>query len=118
VRQPRAQAPPPAERCYGCGPAIREGDVCRRIVRVSSSYSSGSISAGGVPDVRRQVGGSVLTGRTKTYWAKRPKARHYFLPCQGVTLSCRTGPDQSPDIPGAAEVPALQFAPLAQYVGT
>jgi hypothetical protein len=44
VRQPPAQPPPPAERCYDCGLAIPEGEVCRREVEVSSSHTSGSIS--------------------------------------------------------------------------
>jgi hypothetical protein len=39
-----AQPLPPMERCYDCGQAIPEGEVCRRTVAVNSSYSSGSIS--------------------------------------------------------------------------
>jgi hypothetical protein len=34
------------ERCYDCGEAIPEGQVYRRTVCVSSSYSSGNISVG------------------------------------------------------------------------
>ena len=72
----------------------------------------------GFQAVHRQAGGLVLTGCTKTFWAKRPKARFYFLPYQGLTLYCRVGPDESLAIPGAVEVPPLQFGPLAQYLTT
>jgi hypothetical protein len=34
----------PMERCYDCGRPIPEGEVCRRTVAVSCSYSSGGIS--------------------------------------------------------------------------
>jgi hypothetical protein len=72
----------------------------------------------GFQAVHRQAGGLVLTGCTKTFWAKRPKARFYFLPYQGLTLYCRVGPDESLDIPGAVDVPTLQLGPLAQYFAT
>ena len=72
----------------------------------------------GFRDVHRQVGGLVLTGCTRTFWAKRPKTRYYFLPYQGLTLYCRVGPDESLDIPGAVDVPTLQLGPLAQYFAT
>jgi hypothetical protein len=72
----------------------------------------------GFQEVHRRVGGLVLTGCTKTFWTKRPKARFYFLPHQGVTLYCRVGPDRALNIPGAVEVATLQFGPLAQYLTT
>ena len=72
----------------------------------------------GFQAVHRQAGGLVLTGCTKTFWAKRPKARFYFLPYQGVILYCRVGPDELLDIAGAVEVATLQFGPLAQYLTT
>ena len=74
------------------------------------------LSPEGFRDVHRQLGGLVLTGCTKTFWAKRPKARFYFLPYQGVTLYCRVDPEAAFDVPGAVEVPTLQFGPLAQYI--
>jgi hypothetical protein len=47
VRQPidDNQQAAPLERCYDCGQLIPEGRVFRRTVAVSSSYTSGSISA-------------------------------------------------------------------------
>jgi hypothetical protein len=67
--------------------------------------------------VYRQVGGLVLTGCTKTFWLKRPRARYYFLPCHGVTLYCRLLPDGTLDIPDAVEVHHVQLGPLAEYLG-
>ena len=75
------------------------------------------LPAPGFQDVHRQIGGLVLTGCTKTFWAKRPKTRYYFLPYQGVTLYCRIGPEELLDIPGAVEVPTIQFGPLAGFIG-
>jgi hypothetical protein len=72
----------------------------------------------GFRDVHRQIGGLVLTGCTKTFWRGRPKARFYFLPYQGVTLYCRTAPDESLDIGGVVEVPIIQLGPLAQFLAT
>jgi hypothetical protein len=71
----------------------------------------------GFRDVHRQVGGLVLTGCTRTFWAKRPKTRYYFLPYQGLTLYCRLGPEQALDVPGAVEVPTIRLGPLADYLG-
>ena len=71
----------------------------------------------GFQDVHRQVGGLVLTGCTRTFWAKRPKTRYYFLPYQGLTLYCRLGPEQALDVPGAVEVPTIRLGPLADYLG-
>jgi len=68
-------------------------------------------------DVHRHIGGLVLTGCTKTFWAKRPKTRYYFLPYQGLTLYCRLGPEESLDIPGAVEVPTIRLGPLADFIG-
>jgi hypothetical protein len=70
----------------------------------------------GFEEVRRRVGGLVLTGCTRGYWTGRPKVRFYFLPHQGVTLYCRLGPEEALDIPDAVEVPRLQFGPLAQFL--
>jgi hypothetical protein len=67
-------------------------------------------------DTQRRLGGMVFTGLTKTLWRRRPKARYYFLPYQGVTLYCRVEPDQSLDIPAALEVETLRFGPLADYI--
>jgi hypothetical protein len=71
----------------------------------------------GFRDVHRQLGGLVLTGCTKTLWRKRPKKRFYFLPYQGVTLYCQVDPEAAFDVPGAVEVPTLQFGPLAGFMG-
>ena len=71
----------------------------------------------GFEDMHRQVGGLVLTGCTRGFWTGRPKARFYFLPCQGVTLYCRVAPDDTLSIPGAVEVPRVQLGPLAQFLG-
>jgi hypothetical protein len=71
----------------------------------------------GFQDVHRQIGGLVLTGCTKTFWAKRPKTRYYFLPYQGLTLYCRLGPEELLDIPGAVEVPTIRLGPLADFIG-
>jgi hypothetical protein len=71
----------------------------------------------GFRDVHRQVGGLVLTGCTRTFWAKRPKTRYYFLPYQGLTLYCRLGPEQALDVLGAVEAPTIRLGPLADYVG-
>jgi hypothetical protein len=71
----------------------------------------------GFQDVQRQVGELVLTGCTRTFWAKRPKTRYYFLPYQGLTLYCRLGPEQALDVPGAVEVAAIRLGPLADYIG-
>src|SRR5262245_27258282 len=70
----------------------------------------------GFRDAHRQLGGVVFTGCSKTYWRQRSKTRFYFLPYQGMTFYCRVGPDESLDIPGAVEVPTLQFGPLASYL--
>jgi hypothetical protein len=70
----------------------------------------------GFREVHRQVGGLVLTGCTLTFWAKRPKMRYYFLPYQGLTCYCRMDPQQTLDIPGAVDIPRLEFGPLAQFV--
>jgi hypothetical protein len=70
----------------------------------------------GFRDAHRRLGGMVFTGCTKTVWRRRPKARFYFLPHQGVTLYCRVEPDQSLDIPGALEVESLRFGPLGDYI--
>jgi hypothetical protein len=70
----------------------------------------------GFRDVHRQVGGLVLTGCTLTFWTKKPKMRYSFLPHQGLTCYCRLHPQQALDIPGAVEVPRLEFGPLAQFV--
>lgn len=56
-----AQPLPPMERCYDCGRPIPEGRVCRREVAVSSSYSSGSISAS------TYGGGKLLGDSSSTY---------------------------------------------------
>jgi hypothetical protein len=72
----------------------------------------------GLRELHGKLGGLVLTGCTRTLWAKRAKTRYYFLPHQGVTLYCRLGPEQSLDIPGAVEVPTINLGPLAGYVGT
>jgi hypothetical protein len=71
----------------------------------------------GLQDVHRQLGGLVFTGCTKTFWAKRPKTRYYFLPYQGVTLYCRLGGEETLHIPGAIEVPKITLGPLADYIG-
>jgi hypothetical protein len=68
-------------------------------------------------DVHRQIGGLVLTGCTKTFWAKSPKTRYYFLPYQGLTLYCRPGPEEALDIPRAVEVPTIRLGPLADFIG-
>jgi hypothetical protein len=75
------------------------------------------LSPDGFRDVHRQLGGLVFTGCTKTFWAKRPKTRFYFLSYQGVTLYCKMDPESAFDLPGAVEVPTLQFGPLAQFIG-
>jgi hypothetical protein len=75
------------------------------------------LSPEGFEDVYRQVGGLVLTGCTRGFWTGRPKVRFYFLPCQGVTLYCRTAPDETLPIRGAVEVPRVQLGPLAQFIG-
>jgi hypothetical protein len=74
------------------------------------------VSPEGFRNVHRQLGGVVFTGCTKTFWAKRPKARFYFLPYQGATLYCRVEPEAAFDVPGAVEVPTLQFGPLSQFI--
>jgi hypothetical protein len=58
-----AQPLPRMERCYDCRRPIPEGEVCRREVRVSSSYSSGSIiaSASGGRNTSGTYGGSSST---------------------------------------------------------
>jgi hypothetical protein len=71
----------------------------------------------GFREVHRQLGGLLLTGCTKTFWAKRPKTRYYFLPHQGVTLYCRVRPEEPLDLPGAVEVPDVRLGPLADYIG-
>jgi hypothetical protein len=71
----------------------------------------------GLRELHRKVGGLVLTGCTQTFWTKRPKTRFYFLPHQGVTFFCRLGPEQSLEIPGAVEVPAIRLGPLADIIG-
>jgi hypothetical protein len=71
----------------------------------------------GFQDLHRHLGGLVLTGCTKTFWARRPKTRYYFLPYQGLTLYCRVSPDEPLDIPGTVEVPTIRLGPLADYIG-
>jgi hypothetical protein len=71
----------------------------------------------GFQEAQRKLGGLVLTGCTRTFWTGRPKTRFYFLPYQGVTLYCRTGPEETLDIVGAVEVPKVQLGPLAQFIG-
>jgi hypothetical protein len=58
-----AQPLPPMERCYDCGDAIPEGQVYRREVEVSSSYSSGSIDLQG-RDATRMSGSYGGSGST------------------------------------------------------
>jgi hypothetical protein len=70
----------------------------------------------GFVDVHRQVGGLVLTGCTRTFWTQRPKMRFFFLPYQGLTCYCCLDSQQTLDIPGAVEVPRLEFGPLAQFI--
>jgi hypothetical protein len=70
----------------------------------------------GFAEVQRRLGGLVLTGCTQTFWTKRPKARYYFLPHQGVTLYCRLAPEDTLPIPDPVEVPRLQFGPLGDYL--
>ncbi len=70
----------------------------------------------GFLEVQRRVGGLVLTGCTLTFWGKRPKARFYFLPYQGITLYCRLGPADTLPIADAVEVARVQLGPLADYL--
>jgi hypothetical protein len=71
----------------------------------------------GFLEVQRRLGGLVLTGCTTTFWRKRPKARFYFLPHQGVARYCRMPPEDTLPVADAVEVPRLQFGPLADYLG-
>jgi hypothetical protein len=71
----------------------------------------------GFLEVQRRVGGLVLTGCTLTFWGKRPKARFYFLPYQGITLYCRLDPVETLSIADAVEVERVQLGPLADYLG-